>query len=220
MVRVAVRGCVVLFFSLFLLLPLNLQAAQQSSGASEPANGTDKFLNQSLDTPLAEGEEESSPDFSASIENESSGTSMTWFFVKVLLGLGVILGAIWLISKVVERSGMAATGNEMMGIRSTLTLGRNQYLQIVQIGPRYFMLGVTDNNITKLDEITDADTIDALKLHEEEGADQEGPQGFSEVISNLIGTNNHDFKGQKTSDYLSDLTNKVSQLKDEAETNQ
>lgn len=220
MAQVTVRGCTVLFLSFLLVLPLGLQAAENPSGPPEETTNTDQYLNQSLDTPLNEGDEGSDPELSASFENESSGTSMTWFFLKVVLGLGVILGAIWLISKVIERSGMAGTGNDVMGIRSTLTLGQNQYLQIVQIGPRYFMLGVTENNITKLEEIKDTDTIEALKLHEEETSEQEGPRGFSDIITNLVGTKNHDFKGQNSSDYLSDLTNKVSQLKDEAEANQ
>lgn len=220
MSRLSFHGCLALVVSLVLFTSSPLLAEKTSPTKSSSKTEAEKYLSKSLDTPLGDENSETAPEVTASLGEESSGSSMTWFFIKVVLGLGVILGGIWLITKVIERSGMAGAGNEFMGVRSTLPLGQNQYLQIVQIGPQYFMLGVTENNVTKLGEITDSETIDALQLDEEESAD-EGPQGFSDVISNLIGTRDHDFNSnQTTSDYLSDLTSRVSQLNDEPETNQ
>lgn len=216
--RMLYHGCVVLFFSLLLCLSPAVFAAEKSpSSTDQSRTKAEKYLSKSLDTPLNTGQQESSPEVNSSLDSSDSGSSMTWFFIKVVLGLAVILGGIWLISKVIEQSGMAGTGSDIMGVRSTLALGQNQYLQIVQVGPQYFMLGVTENNVTKLDEITDSDTIDALRLDNEGSSEIDGPRGFSDIISNLVGTTNHDFSGQKTSDYLDDLTSRVSQLNDEAE---
>ncbi|MFB6344711.1 MAG: flagellar biosynthetic protein FliO [bacterium] len=214
MTRVSFRYWLALSLILFVFCPSLASAAEKFTPTSQTES--EKFLSQSLDTPLTTGQEQSDPDINADLDNSSSGTSMTWFFIKVVVVLAIILGGIWLLSKILEKSGMAGTGNEIMGVRSTLSIGQNQYLQIVQVGPRYFMLGVTENSVTKLDEITDSDTIEALQLNESDNQDGQQPRGFAEIFSNFVGSKNHDFKEESTSEYLDDLTDRVNQLKDEA----
>jgi flagellar protein FliO/FliZ len=51
-----------------------------------------------------------------------------------------------------------------INILATNPLSPNKYLQIIEIGNRILLIGVTDNSINLLSEITDKDSIDLIKL--------------------------------------------------------
>lgn len=199
----------------FLVTP----AVSQSNASSNtnPKTDSEKYLNQSLDSPVQQSEDEEITEFEGTLGNSSSGTNMFWFLLKIGFALIVVVAGIWLVSKFLEKSGMTGANNELMGVRSTLPLGQNQYLQIVQVGKQFFMLGVTDNQVSMLDEITDSDTIRSLKNSTSDGSGGNG--GFGDIIRNAIGTDSHQFNEKDTGDYLDELQQKISRLGNEREVN-
>jgi flagellar protein FliO/FliZ len=203
-----------------LLLPSPLIAQQSGNGSTanstraETGTNTDEYLNQSLDTGVLSGEEEESQ-LNGNLQAQSSGSNLVWFFLKIGFGLGVVIGGIWLVSKVLQKSGMTGTDSELMGIRSTLPVGQNQYLQIVQVGSQYFMLGVTENQVTMLDELTDQDTIRSIRNEDQQSTTE--TQGFSDVIKNAIGMDDHEFNQQDSNDHLDELHQKIDDIRNERE---
>jgi flagellar protein FliO/FliZ len=190
--------------------------AQRTSSSGSSSNEVDAYLNQSLDTG-SEGDTEGQVGaFAGNLSDNESESGITWFFIKVAFGLGIVTAGIWLVSKLLQKSGMTGTNSGVMEVRSTLPLGQNQYLQIVQVGNQYFMLGVTDNNISMLDELTDSDTI--RTLHQEPDQNERNTSGgFGEVIRNVIGTDDHEFNQKDTEDYLDELHQKINRIGQEGE---
>ncbi|MFB6355008.1 MAG: FliO/MopB family protein, partial [bacterium] len=68
---------------------------------------------------------------------EQTNTSISWFIFKTVIALAVLSGVIWLVSKFLKKTGFGSGDSELMNIRSTLPLGQNQYLQIVQVGKQF-----------------------------------------------------------------------------------
>ncbi len=194
------------------LVPSPCTHAQTSSSSNE----VDAYLNQSLDTGPENDTDEEIGTFQGDLSGNESDSGITWFFIKIALGLGIVTAGIWIVSKLLQKSGMTGANSDVMGVRSTLPLGQNQYLQIVQVGNQYFMLGVTDNNISMLDELTDSDTIRALH-QEKDPNDRNTSGGFSEVIRNVIGTDDHDFNQKDTEDYMDELHQKINRIGQEGE---
>lgn len=213
--KVAVRFCIA-SVCLFLLVGFpSLSSAQGMNSSSSPSD-VDSYLSQSLDTSPEGDTDEALGGFQGNFSNDGSSSGVAWFFVKIAVGLGIVTGGIWLVSKLLEKSGMTGTDSDVMGVRSTLPLGQNQYLQIVQVGNQYFMLGVTDNNISMLDELTDTDAIRAI--HQEKDPDERNTSGgFGDVIQNVIGTDDHSFNQKDTEDYLDELHQKINRMSDKGE---
>lgn len=189
-----------------------------SHGYTQPASSssssqTKSYLDRSMDTVLESTNEDTSPRFESSLDS-SSYSAMSWFLGKVIVVLGIISGIIWLVGKFLKRSGMAGGENEIMGVRSTLPLGNNQYMQIVQVGPQYFMLGVTDSKITMLGELEDADTIQSLRLDQSDNDDDtsSSDNGFQNLMKQFTGAKDHQFQDENNGDYLDQLQQKISQI--------
>jgi flagellar protein FliO/FliZ len=94
------------------------------------------------------------------------------------VSLGVVIGLMWAAATMLRRRGLTPAGGrrptrgvqvEMLARRP---LGRNASIAVVRIGERSIVLGITDHQVTKLD---DAD-IDEIDL-EEAGANWTAPQG-------------------------------------------
>lgn len=218
------RKCLVATVLLLVLANVSIlpptHAAKQTkdSSAQQPeSESVDAFLNESLDTPVQGAENDRTDQFQGAINNQSSGSGLVWFFIKVGIALGIVIAGIWLVSKLLQKSGMTGTDSDVMGVRSTLPLGQNQYLQIVQVGSQYFMLGVTENQINLLDELTDNDVIRSIKNEEKQNG-QPGNQGFGEIIKNAIGVENHQFNSKDTEDYLDELQQKINRIGEEEST--
>lgn len=56
------------------------------------------------------------------------------------------------------------SGAKCINILASQPLSPNKYMQIVEIGNKLIILGITDSNINLLCEITDTDTVDLIKL--------------------------------------------------------
>jgi flagellar biogenesis protein FliO len=51
-----------------------------------------------------------------------------------------------------------------MQIHAAMPLGQNKMVQLLEVGNKILVLGITDSNINLLKEITDRDEVDRIKL--------------------------------------------------------
>jgi len=91
-------------------------------------------------------------------------------FVKMFFGLGVVLGLMWASAHVLRRRGLGPA-NGRRGVRGVdvemlarRPLGRNSSIAVVRIGERSMVIGITDHQVTKLDDadVEEIDLNDAL----------------------------------------------------------
>jgi len=134
-----------------LFLPVNFAFAQNTSA---PANNGAAENN-------VPGQNFVEDDFRPQIEEESAA----WLIIKTMFVLGLFIGGFYFFYKfVTQKSGVNLAGHEAISILSTVSLGPNKFIQIVDVAGKIFLLGVTDNNVNLLTEIKDREEIDRIRL--------------------------------------------------------
>jgi flagellar protein FliO/FliZ len=99
-------------------------------------------------------------------------------FVRLILSLGVVIGLMWAAATVLRRRGLTpgprrgAPRGIQVELLARRPLGRNSSIAVVRVGDRSMVLGITDHQVTKLD---DAD-IEEIDL-DDAGAKWTAPQG-------------------------------------------
>ena len=87
-------------------------------------------------------------------------------FVRMVVVLAAVLGAIYLLFRLIKRSSGAGAGNDggivLLGSRS---LGGSRNLHLVQVGGGVYLVGATDQALNLIAQITDRDSIAGLTLN-------------------------------------------------------
>lgn len=80
------------------------------------------------------------------------------------------------------------------------SLGMGKFIQVVNIGGKYLILGITNDRINLLSEVTDPKEIERYEIIQNEKKIQQG-KGFIDVISDFIKTKFKQNPIQKKFDY-------------------
>jgi flagellar protein FliO/FliZ len=102
-------------------------------------------------------------------------------FARLIFSLAIVIGLMWYAARVLRKRGIGMGGNSRrpgvhIDVIARRTLGKNASIAIVRAGDQALIVGVTDNQITKL---ADAD-LSQIDLAEAEGqwtAASQGPDG-------------------------------------------
>ncbi|MCL2154982.1 MAG: flagellar biosynthetic protein FliO [Leptospirales bacterium] len=122
-------------------------------------------------------------DFKPQIEEESA----SWLIIKTLFVLGLFIGGFYFFYKfVAQKTGLNLSGQEAIRILSTVSLGTNKFIQIIDVAGKIFLLGVTDNNINLLTEIKDKEEIDRIRLLSSRSTPVQGAK-FQDFLTERIG---------------------------------
>ena len=124
-------------------------------------------------------------DFKPSVEEES----FLWMFIKLILVLGLFAGGFYYFYRfVTKKTGVSIFGGDAIRVLSVVPLGQNKYLNIVDLAGKVVVIGVSDNNINLITEITEKDQIDRIRiLSNRTPPAQRGGGGFHDYIIRQIG---------------------------------
>lgn len=87
---------------------------------------------------------------------EGSSTTLLWILVRIFLILAILVGAFYYILQFLNRNRNARYPVKgEMKLLSHLPLGQGRELQIVEVSGMLFVLGVSENSINLVKEITD-----------------------------------------------------------------
>ncbi|HOK03424.1 MAG TPA: flagellar biosynthetic protein FliO [Spirochaetota bacterium] len=99
--------------------------------------------------------------FGPQVEEES----FVWMIFKTILVLGLFVGGFYLFYKfVTQKAGLQVSGHEAIKILSMVPVGPNKTLQLVDIGGKIYLIGVSESGISLLTEIDEKDEIDRIRL--------------------------------------------------------
>jgi flagellar protein FliO/FliZ len=114
-----------------------------------------------------------------------ASASTFMLFVRLIFSLAVVIGLMWVAANVLRKRGvMTGGGARRNGPRVDVELvarkhlGRNSSIVIVRVGDRSMVLGVTEHQVTKLDD-TETPEIDL----NDTGAIWTAPTGTSSLGS-------------------------------------
>lgn len=146
----------------FLLLPVSISAETNVLDCLE--NGEECNNEQNIDNEQPDANEEDNileNDGGFLIEDDSSNTSMGWQIVRLIVGLALVLGLVYIVLKLLgKRNGFNRQPGLVRNVGG-VSVGANKSVQIIRVGNRYYLIGVGDN-VELLEEIDDPETIEQL----------------------------------------------------------
>lgn len=91
--------------------------------------------------------------------------STAWMFFKMIFVLGIFGGGFYYFYRfITKKSGIGLFGGEAIKILSVAPLGQNKYLQVVDLAGKVLVIGVSDNAISLISEITEKDQVDRIRI--------------------------------------------------------
>jgi flagellar protein FliO/FliZ len=115
-----------------------------------------------------------------------AGPSSIWILVRVVLVLALVCAGIYGVVYLMKKSTGAKAGNDpyLKNIAS-LYFSPNKSVQVISLGERAYLVGVTDQAINLIAEVQDKELVDAMNLQ----SDKKNPLPtgtFQSVISNFF----------------------------------
>lgn len=65
----------------------------------------------------------------------------------------IVLAATYYLTKWIAKSGMIQTQSTNIKVKETFRIANGKYIQIIQLGTKYYSIGVTKDNITFLTQL-------------------------------------------------------------------
>lgn len=114
----------------------------------------------------------------------SSWFATSGYILSLLLTFLLVLGLAYLTSRFLGKRMTSGGGFGSGKIYATLSLGPNRAIYVIEIAGKFMVLGVTEQNITMLNEITSLSDIEQLKATQNIVMP---PEQFSSVFQRQLG---------------------------------
>ena len=142
------------------------------SAFAQPVPGTEGAKTQSgTDAGPAASAAETDLVLAESSKNADGGTNgslsnSAWpYFLRMLLTLALVIGAIWLVFRLIRRAGKPkASQDDFVRVLASTALGAGKWMYVVSLGTKAFLVGATDSSINLIHEVEDTELIDEMKL--------------------------------------------------------
>jgi flagellar biosynthetic protein FliO len=87
-------------------------------------------------------------------------TRMFWAAMKMIMGLGAVLGVLYLLVGLARRSGMGLRepqADSWIRLIATQPIAPRKSISLIAVGREVLVVGITESQITLLDKVTDPD---------------------------------------------------------------
>ena len=124
----------------------------------------------------------------------SNGASTVWVFFRMIFVLIVVVACIYLVMSFMKKKlgGSVADDDTFLRKVAQVTIAPGKTVQIVTLLEHAYLIGVTDNSIDLLGEITDKELVDAMNLNADRNQSVARPRNFGEILSLFLNPKNPD----------------------------
>lgn len=150
-------------------------AAQDAAAAGNAASGSAAQPAPDL-TPLPGGAEPGAAAWPLA-------AATTGDFVRMVVVLGAVLGAIYLLFLLLKRGARVRGRGGGIALLGSRSLGGSRSLHLVQVGRGVYLVGATDQALNLIAEVTDRDAIDALPVAPAAG--NGAGRSFSDLVAEI-----------------------------------
>lgn len=118
-----------------------------------------------------------------------AGPNTFVYFIRMILVLALVLGAIYGIYRLMRRMVRPQqTEDSAVKILSSAGLGPGKKLHVVSLGEKAYLIGVTDSSVSLIAEIQDKEFVDSLALKASLAPEKAGARAdFSDILGALLG---------------------------------
>ena len=119
---------------------------------------------------------------------EPQASSTSWlaniaYVFSIIITFAVVIGLAYFTSRFLGQKMGQVSANSDNRVLAVLVLGPNRAVQVVEIAGKVLVLGVTDHNITLLEEITDDTRIEILR---QQPVNQPIPTSFDSIFQRQL----------------------------------
>jgi flagellar protein FliO/FliZ len=126
---------------------------------------------------IGEGDEEAS---------DQSPVLTAWDFIRMLLILGAVVAAIYIIFRLIKRgAARRLTERELIRLLDSRSLSGNRALHLVEVGNSIYLVGSAESGVALVAELTDKESLDRVRLELSQKPEQERA-GFSKLLTGLL----------------------------------
>jgi len=147
---------------------------------------------------------------------ESEAPSYFGMFIKTIIVLGIFGAGIYYVFKYIsKKQGLSFPHLNVTRIITSLPVGANRFIQVLEVGEKYYLIGSTENQINLLTEITDKETIDKIKVMKNKSPQNEagaGPIHFTQFLNDLLGGITKKFKAKDGGNFLEKQKERLKKL--------
>lgn len=116
----------------------------------------------------------------------SSAWSGVWLVVRMVVALALVVALmyafVWLLRK--AGGGGRRDDDQFMRVVSSITLAPGKSVQIVSLlDEKAYMLGVSDNAVSVIAEVSDKETVNAMNLYADKMSRQKKPRNFDDILA-------------------------------------
>ncbi len=133
-----------------------------------------------------QSQEETTNDIEPAAPDSSLGALSFWSLLRMILVLGLVVGAIYLIFHFLKKAGgTKREDSNLIKILGTKQISANKYLYLIEVGGLLYLIGSSENGVNLVSEITQQEIADELLL--QAAANPEVPKkSFSEMLSGIF----------------------------------
>ncbi len=93
--------------------------------------------------------------------------NMLWLdFLKIIVVLGLIVGAAWLLIRLFSKQVTGKMQGTWINVVDEVVLGQNKGIVLCEVGEKLYAIGITDNNINLLFEINNAKLLEEISFND------------------------------------------------------
>jgi len=171
------------WFLMVILLTVPLAAQTAGDVQTPPAIPTEQSLGIDGGTVAAEAGADAPAEATA-----PTGDVGVWEYLKMfallILVIGMILAVVWFLRRI---SGQGPLVESPIKVLHTHALSGSRSLLLIEVGNEVLLVGSADNAVNLIKQITDQETVDALRLKASEKKVVPLQGSFASIIGTMMG---------------------------------
>ncbi len=173
-----------LIIILILFSSMNIATAQDINSAAEEKSGSSieesyKIID-TQDAAAGDNRED------GEVRNRSLVTFTVWDFFRMVFVLVFVAGCIYALVFLLKKASAGRfEESELINIISSKSINTGKTLHIVEVGNQMMIIGVSEESISHISDITDKETYEMIKLHKGENTNPRGDTFYS-YLSKVI----------------------------------
>ncbi len=165
------------------LLPLAFAQSGETGDSADAATSEGEPVDERS---LTFGDDAEDNEDSAGAQPGSINSFGVWDFVRMIIVLGIVIAIIYVVFYLLKRaSGGRFENSPMIRVLGSHGLPANKALHLVEVGRQVFLIGVGDDSITLVSEISDQESLDELRLKASTTATERGGN-FADRLSGFF----------------------------------
>lgn len=133
----------------------------------------------------------SDTDMSSTTTSNIRTTSTVWIFVRMILVLAIVVvliyGVLYFIKK---KTNIVKDEDDFLRRAAYLNIAPGKTVEVITLVDKAYLIGVTEDNISMLGEITDKELIQAMNLNADKKQNTKKPMNFDDVLQLFMGGKN------------------------------